>query len=59
MHSSQIGCQIGTCWGKVFSRDAAAGGVPAFRKAAVSAVNQDGESNRNDLSMLVFVKKSH
>ena len=58
MHSSQIGCRIGTCWGKVFGRDTATGGVPAFCKAAVSAVNQDDESKRNDLASLMVHHKA-
>ena len=50
MHSSAIGCQIGSCWGKVFGKDAAAGGATAFCKAAVSAVHQDVKSKRDELA---------
>lgn len=58
MHSSQIGCQIGSCWGKVFGKDAGAGGATAFRKAAVSAVHKSDKSKREELAGLMVHHKS-
>lgn len=46
MHSSHVGCQIGSCWGKVFGKEAGAGGATAFRKAAVSAVHKNDKERR-------------
>ena len=56
MHSSHVGCQIGSCWGKVFGKEAGAGG--AFRKAAVSAVHKNDKGRREDLAGLMVHNKS-
>lgn len=58
MQSSQIGCQIGSCWGKVFGKEAGAGGATAFRKAAVSAVHQSDEGQRENLAGLMVHNRS-
>ena len=58
MQSSQIGCQIGSCWAKVFGKEAGAGGATAFRKAAVSAVHQSDEGQRENLAGLMVHNRS-
>ena len=58
MHSSHIGVQINSCWGKVFGKDAACGGATAFRKAVVSAVNEFNQEIREDLATLMAHKKT-
>lgn len=58
MHTSQVGAQIGACWGKVFGKKASAGGAPSFRKAAVSAVHERKEEMRGDLANLMVHKPS-
>lgn len=58
MKSSQVGAQIGSCWGKVFGKDTSLGGATAFRKAAVSAVHECNENMRSDLADLMVHKKS-
>lgn len=58
MRASQIGCQIGSCWGKVFGKEAGAGGATAFRKAAVSAVHKKDKDRREDLAGFMVHKKS-
>ena len=55
MTSSHVGCQIGSCWGKVFGKDTISGGATAFCEAAVSAVNED---MRGDLANLMVHKQS-
>ena len=56
MHSSHVGCQISSCWGKVFGKEAGAGA--AFRKAAVSAVHKNDKGRREDLAGLMVHNKS-
>ena len=56
--SSQVGAQIGSCWGKVFGRETSSGGATAFRKAAVSAVHEQREEMRSDLADLMAHKQS-
>ena len=56
--SSQVGSQIGSCWGKVFGRETSSGGATAFRKAAVSAVHEQREEMRSDLADLMAHKQS-
>ena len=56
--SSQVGSQIGSCWGKVFGRETSSGGATAFRKAAVSAVHEHREDMRSDLADLMVHKQS-
>ncbi len=56
--SSQVGSQIGSCWGKVFGRETSSGGATAFRKAAVSAVHEYREDMRSDLADLMVHKQS-
>lgn len=56
--SSQVGSQIGSCWGKVFGRETSLGGATAFRKAAVSAVHECREDMRGDLANLMVHKQS-
>ena len=58
MNSSHVGCQIGSCWGKVFGKEAGAGGATAFRKAAVSAVHKNDKGRREDLAGLMVHNKS-
>ncbi|CAB4039658.1 Hypothetical predicted protein [Paramuricea clavata] len=58
MKSSQVGAQIGSCWGKVFSKDTSLGGATAFCKAAVLAVHECNENMRCDLADLMVHKKS-
>ena len=58
MKSSQVGAQIGSCWGKVFSKDTSLGGATAFRKAAVSAVHECNGNMHSDLADLMIHKKS-
>lgn len=58
LSSSQVGCQIGSCWGKVFGKGTTSGGATAFRKAAVSAVNEHNEDMRGDLANLMVHKQS-
>ena len=53
LDSSQVGAQIGSCWGKVFGKQASMGGATAFRKAAVSAVHESNEEMRGDLADLM------
>ncbi|CAB3991928.1 Neurofilament medium polypeptide [Paramuricea clavata] len=48
LDSSQFGAQIGSCWGKVFGKEASMGGATAFRKAAVSTVHESNEEMRGD-----------
>ena len=56
--SSQVGAQIGSCWGKVFGKETSSGGATAFRKAAVSAVHEQREEMRSDLADLMAHKQS-
>ena len=56
--SSQVGSQIGSCWGKVFGMETSSGGATAFRKAAVSAVHEYREDMRSDLADLMVHKQS-
>ena len=58
MHSSQVGAQIGACWGKVFGKKTSAGGATSFRKAAVPAVHERKEEMRGDLANLMVHKSS-
>ena len=58
MQSSQVGAQIGSCWGKVFGKESPFGGATAFRKAAVSAVHDTNEDMRDDLANLMVHNKS-
>ena len=58
MLSSQVGTQIGVCWGKVFGKETSSGGATAFRKAAVSAVHECNEQMRGDLANLMVHKQS-
>lgn len=58
MSSSQVGAQIGSCWGKVFGKRASIGGATAFRKAAVSAVHECQEDLRGDMADLMVHEKS-
>jgi site-specific recombinase XerD len=58
MTSSHVGSQIGSCWGKVFGKEAVLGGATAFRKAAVSAVNEHNEDMCGDLANLMVHKQS-
>jgi hypothetical protein len=58
MKSSQVGTQIGSCWGKVFGKKTSSGGATAFRKAAVSAVHESNEDLRGDLANLMVHKQS-
>lgn len=58
MMSSQVGAQIGSCWGKVFGKETSLGGATAFRKAAVSAVHESNEEMRGDLADLMVHKQS-
>lgn len=56
MDSSHIGKQIGSCWGKVFGKEAAGGGA-TFRKAAVSAMQEHDEEGRDNLASLMVHRK--
>ena len=58
MTSSQVGAQMGSCWGKVFGKETSTGGATAFRKAAVSAVHQSNKDLRGDLADLMAHKQS-
>ncbi|CAB4043461.1 Neurofilament medium polypeptide, partial [Paramuricea clavata] len=58
LDSSQVGAQIGSCWGKVFGKEASMGGATSFRKAAVSAVNESNEDMRGDLADLMVHHKT-
>ncbi|CAB4029523.1 Hypothetical predicted protein [Paramuricea clavata] len=53
VNSSHIGKQMGSCWGKVFGKEASGGGATAFRKAAVSAVQEHDEEARGNLASLM------
>ena len=53
MYSSHVGSQIGSCWGKVFGKEASTGGATSFRKAAVSAVHEANKEIRGDLANLM------
>ena len=53
MISSHIGKQMGSCWGKVFGKASSGGGATAFRKAAVSAVQEHDEQERGNLASLM------
>ena len=57
MHSSQIGVQMGSAWGKVFGEEAGTGGATAFKKSAVSAVNRHDKSKREALAELMAHNK--
>ena len=50
--------QIGSCWGKVFRKQASMGGAASFRKAAVSAMNESNEDMRGDLADLLVHHKT-
>ena len=58
MHSSHVGAQINSIWGKVFGKDCSSGGATAFRKAAVSAVQEHSKGLREDLANLMAHNKS-
>ena len=58
MHSSHVGAQINSIWEKVFGKDCSSGGATAFRKAAVSAVQEHSEGLREDLANLMAHNKS-
>ena len=58
MHSSHIGAQIDSCWGKVFGKAASSGGATAFRKAVVSAVQEFQEEIRDDAATLMVHNKA-
>ena len=58
MHSSHVGAQINSIWGKVFGKDCSSGGATAFRKAAVSAVQEQSEELREDWANLMAHNKS-
>ena len=58
MHSSHVGVQIDSCWGKEFGKDAASGGATAFRKAVVSAVQECNHEIREDLATLMVHNKA-
>ncbi|XP_028418609.1 uncharacterized protein LOC114544058, partial [Dendronephthya gigantea] len=58
LDSSQVGAQIGSCWGKVFGKKASMGGATSFRKAAVSAVHECNEEMRGDLADLMVHNKT-
>lgn len=58
MHSSHIGAQIDSCWGKVFVKAASSGGATAFRKAVVSAVQEFQEEIRDDAATLMVHNKA-
>ena len=58
MKSSQVGTQIGSCWGKVFGKESSSGGATAFRKAAVSAVHGTNKDLREDLANLMVHNKA-
>ena len=58
MRPSAVGSQIGSCWAKVFGKEAGTGGATAFRKAAVSAVHQSDVGQRENLASLMDHKKS-
>ena len=58
LDSSQVGAQIGSCWGKVFGKKASMGGATSFRKAAVSAVHESNEDMRGDLADLMVHHKT-
>ena len=58
MHASHLGCQIGSCWGKVFGNEAGAGGATAFQKAAVSAVHKNDKGRREKLARFMVHQKA-
>ena len=58
LDSSQVGAQIGSCWGKVFGKEASTGGATSFRKAAVSAVHEADKEMRGDLADLMVHNKT-
>lgn len=58
MDSSQVGAQIGSCWGKVFGKEASTGGATSFRKAVVSAVHACEKEMRGDLADLMVHNKT-
>ena len=58
LDSSQVGAQIGSCWGKVFGKRASTGGATSFRKAAVSAVHESNKELRGDLADLMVHNKT-
>ena len=58
LDSSQVGTQIGSCWGKVFGKEASTGGATSFRKAVVSAVHACEKEMRGDLADLMVHNKT-
>ena len=52
-----MGTQIGSCWGKVFGKEASTGGATSFRKAVVSAVHACEKEMRGDLADLMSITK--